>query len=213
MRTMKGMPQLRDAGHSPESISRLLNFSDAIVAIAVTLLVLPLVDLEPPAPGQTVWNVISENSGQFLAFFLSFTITLIFWRRHHRYLDGLQEYDGGLMFLNLLWLALIVLFQVPTKLLGNDTAPNDGAATLYLTYLAVLGFATMALAMYLSRHPHLLSAPPKWSARMEAWVIATYAYVALVAIASVWLGQSALWLLLGLVVFGRLEDADLRRRQ
>lgn len=196
---------------SAESVSRLLNFSDAIVAIAVTLMVLPLVDIEAPGPGETVWDVLQDNRGQILAFFLSFTITLIFWRRHHRFLDGLRGIDRGLMFISLVWLGLIVLFQVPTKLLGNDQNPNDGSATLYLIYLAVLGFATLAIPMYVRRHPALLDRRPTWTGRNEMWGIITYAYVAVAAVASIWLGQRALYLLLGLFVIGRLEDWDSRR--
>lgn len=199
--------------YSAESVSRLLNFTDAIVAIAVTLMVLPLVDIESPGPGETVWEVLGQNWGQILAFFLSFVITLVFWRRHHRFLDGLKGIDAGLMFISLVWLGLIVLFQVPTKLLGNDQNPNDGSATLYLAYLAVLGFATMSIPMYVRRHPALLENTPNWTARNETWGLITYTYVALTAVASIWLGQSALYLLGGLFIIGRLEAVDSKRHQ
>lgn len=197
--------------YSAESVSRLLNFTDAIVAIAVTLLVLPLVDIEAPGPGETVWEVLGENRGQILAFFLSFTITMVFWRRHHRFLDGLRGIDGGLMLISLVWLALIVLFQVPTKLLGTDQNDNDGSATLYLAYLAVLGFATMAIPIYIRRRPALLDKAPTWTSRNEMWGLITYTFVALAALASIWLGQNALYLLIGLFILGRIESADSKR--
>jgi uncharacterized membrane protein len=196
---------------SSEAVSRFLNFSDAVVAIAVTLMVLPLVDIEPPGPDETVWTVLGDNYGQLLAFFLSFTITLIYWRRHHRSLDGLQDIDGLLMFLGLLWLALIVLFQVPAKLIGTDSNQNDGSATLYLGYLALLGFSTLAIANHVRRHPRLLERPAKWTVRQEWWGVLTYVYVALCAVASIWLGQTAMYLLVGLFILGRFEAKDSQR--
>lgn len=197
-----------------ETVSRLMNFTDAIVAIAVTLLVLPLIDIEPPGEGETVWQVIAQNSGQFTAFFLSFVITLIYWRRHHRMFDGLTSFTPVLQMLNTAWLLLIVLFQFPTRMVGESQDGANGSATLYLVYLAVVGFMTMGLAYYLGRHPELRSpdAYPLSSPRQFRWGIATNAWILVAAVASIWLGGTALWLLLGLFVIGRVEDYQVHRR-
>lgn len=197
-----------------ETVSRLLNFSDAIVAIAVTLLVLPLIDIEPPGAGETVWQVIADNAGQFYAFFLSFVITLVYWRRHHRMFDGLTAFTPNLLLLNTAWLLLIVLFQFPTRMVGDSPDTSNGSATLYLLYLATVGFTTMALAAYLGRHPELRapSAAPVGSRTHFLWGIATNAWILLAALASIWMGGNALWLLLGLFVIGRLEDLQAHRQ-
>lgn len=191
-----------------ETVSRLLNFSDAIVAIAVTLLVLPLIDIDPPAEGQTVWQVIADNAGQFYAFFLSFIITLIYWRRHHRMFDGLIGFTPNLLLLNTVWLLLIVLFQFPTRMVGDSPDTSNGSATLYLLYLSAVGFMTMALAAYLGRHPELRepTAYPLGSRSQFQWGVVTNAWILLAALASVWMGGNALWLLLGLAVIGRLQS-------
>lgn len=196
-----------------ETVSRLLNFSDAIVAIAVTLLVLPLIDIEPPGDGETIWQVIAANSGQFLAFFLSFVITLVYWRRHHRVFDGLVAFTPNLLLLNSVWLLLIVLFQFPTRMVGESGDGNNGSATLYLLYLAVVGFTTMALGAYLARHPELRStAADPLGTRAHFWDgLVTNAWILLAAVASIWMGGNALWLLLGLFVLGRIEDHQSRR--
>jgi uncharacterized membrane protein len=194
-----------------ETVSRLLNFSDAIVAIAVTLLVLPLIDIEPPGEGETIWQVIAENSGQFTAFFLSFVITLVYWRRHHRMFDGLISFTPMLQLLNTAWLLLIVLFQFPTRMVGDSQDGGNGSATLYLVYLAAVGFMTMALAAYLTRHPELRSpeAYPLGSRVQFQWGVVTNVWI-LAAVASIWMGGNALWLLLGLFVIGRLEGRSVR---
>ena len=195
-----------------ETVSRLLNFSDAIVAIAVTLLVLPLIDIEPPGEGETIWQVIAENSGQFTAFFLSFVITLVYWRRHHRMFDGLISFTPMLQLLNTAWLLLIVLFQFPTRMVGDSQDGGNGSATLYLVYLAAVGFMTMALAAYLTRHPELRSptAYPLGSRVQFQWGVVTNVWILLAAVASIWMGGNALWLLLGLFVIGRLEGRSVR---
>ena len=191
-----------------ETVSRLLNFSDAIVAIAVTLLVLPLIDIEPPSEGQTIWQVIGENATQFLAFFLSFVITLIYWRRHHRVFDGLVAFTPNLILLNSGWLLLVVLFQFPTRMVGESTSGDDGTATLYLAYLALVGFTTMALGTYLARHPELRSTQgDPFGSRAHFWGgIAANVWILVAAVVSIWWGSTALLLLLVLFAFGRIED-------
>lgn len=176
-------------------------------------MVLPLTEIEPPAEGESVWSVVSENYGQLSAFFISFSITMAFWRRHHRSCDGLENIDRGLMFLTLLWLGLIVLFQVPVKLLGNDTNLEDGSVTLYVAYLAVLAFETLAISMYLRRHPELLSKDHYLTSRMEKWGVVSAAYMALAAIVSIWSGTVGLIMLLGIVVIRQLESRDMKRHQ
>lgn len=197
-----------------ETVSRLLNFSDAIVAIAVTLLVLPLIDIDPPGPGQTVWQVIAANSGQFVAFLISFTITLVYWRRHHKMFDGLVAFTPNLLIFNTVWLLLIVLFQFPARMVGDSTDPSNGSATLYLVYLAVLGFTTTGLGSYLNQHPELREpeAGPIWVGSHFRWALVTNSWIAIAAVASIWLGGGALWLLMGLFVIGRAEDMQAKRQ-
>ena len=56
------------------AFDRLIAFSDGVVAVAATVLVLPLVDIAGPKPGSdsTVWDIMSANTGTLISFFVTF---------------------------------------------------------------------------------------------------------------------------------------------
>ena len=184
-----------DQPPTAESVSRLVNFSDAVVAIAITLLVLPLVDIEPPSGGESVWDVMHENSGSFLAFGLSFVITLLYWRRHHRMFDGLMSFTPALLALNGVWLALVVFLQFPTEMLGRSEAP--GTATLYLLTLAAITASGLAILWYLFRHPDLVEEDRLPSRSQALWAGITAVYMLLLALVGLWDSSVALFGLFG----------------
>lgn len=196
---------------SSESISRLLNFTDAVAAIAVTLLVLPLLEIEPPEAGETVWDVIDDHWGTLLAFLLSFVITLSFWRRHHRTLDGLLSFTPWLMFLNGAWLLGLVFLQFPTEMLGRSPA-SSGAPVLYIATLATLSWLNIAMAVYLRNHSDLVPLERQVAPRQVWWVAVTAAYLTALALLAVVAPHAALWGLVGLVLIGWIEYFARRRR-
>ena len=55
------------------AFDRLINFTDAVVAIAITLQLLPLVDIKSEN-GETAWKLINDNSSQIFVFWFSFLI-------------------------------------------------------------------------------------------------------------------------------------------
>ena len=67
-------------------VERLVFFSDAAVAIALTLLILPLMDgvYAAARANQSAWTYLSENANALFSFTLSFVIIARFWRSHHR---------------------------------------------------------------------------------------------------------------------------------
>jgi len=77
--------------HEERSFDRLVNFTDAVVAIGITLQLLPLIDIDGPSDGQTVWQVISANSGQITAFVLSFVVVIVMWRNHNAVFNSMRR--------------------------------------------------------------------------------------------------------------------------
>jgi uncharacterized membrane protein len=110
---------------SGTSLDRLVFFSDAVFAIAMTLLVLELIlpgDLDP----REVDRALAAHLPEFLAYVLSFTVIGTAWMNHHRKFTVIRRYDVRLQWLNLSLLFLIALLPMPTSLLsdyGGRTSP------------------------------------------------------------------------------------------
>jgi uncharacterized membrane protein len=142
---------------TPRGLDRLVNFSDATVAIAITLLVLPLVQLAPGIAGSGggVGALLDDHLDQVLAFGLSFLLIAVFWVPHHRVFELVDDYDGALIGLDLLWLAAVALFPFATAVLAllPDTR---GTIALYLGTMVVMSGALVLIERHLTRRPALL---------------------------------------------------------
>jgi uncharacterized membrane protein len=109
---------LPSMSRSPE---RLVFFSDAVVAIALTLLVLPLADAVPEAVAQHVGSMelISENEWKIYSFLLSFVVIARLWVFHHRLFEQVKGYSYPLMVANFCWLLTIVILPFLTEMVGG----------------------------------------------------------------------------------------------
>jgi uncharacterized membrane protein len=95
---------------------RLTFFSDAVVAIAITLLA---IDLPVPAGGtvSAFWKSVQHDDGHYAAFLISFVVIAAAWADHHVLFAYGRRVDGRLRALNTWWLLTIVLNPFATKLL------------------------------------------------------------------------------------------------
>ncbi|GLZ44434.1 DUF1211 domain-containing membrane protein [Actinomycetospora sp. NBRC 106375] len=99
---------------------RLLAFSDGVVAIALTLLILPLAELVPEAgeAGRSGLSVITENLAPIGSFVLSFVVIGRFWAAHHRVFNAAERVSSRLVWVNTAWLFTIVVLPFPTEMVG-----------------------------------------------------------------------------------------------
>ena len=67
---MPDQPRSEITSSERRSFDRLVNFTDAVVAIGITLQLLPIIDVAAPMSGDSVWDVVTANSGQLVAFVL-----------------------------------------------------------------------------------------------------------------------------------------------
>jgi TMEM175 potassium channel family protein len=141
--------------------SRTETFSDGVLAIAVTLLVL---DLRVPARDTLHVPLASALAHQwpaYAAYVTSFLIIGIIWVNHHAVFDLLARIDRVALFLNLLLLMTVVAIPFTTALLSEYlTSGGRNARTAALVYSAVMlamscGFAL--LYTYVARRPVLLA--------------------------------------------------------
>jgi len=131
---------------SPE---RLVFFSDAVIAIALTLLVLPLADAVPEAAEKYShsFEVITANQAKIYSFLLSFYVIARMWLAHHRLFDQVRAYSPRLVKANLCWLLTIVVVPFPTEMIGRFDNDRFTAAFYIGTVLAanVCLFAMMLI--------------------------------------------------------------------
>src|SRR5262245_17519133 len=87
---------------------RVAFFSDAIFAIAMTILVvgLDVPSIADETSSRDLWHALNDMSGQVLMFFISFAVLGSFWLGHHRFFGRLATIDRRTAAINLTYLAL-----------------------------------------------------------------------------------------------------------
>ena len=117
-----------------EGADRIAYYSDAVFAIAMTLLVL---DVGVPLGAASAVEVLQEEWPSYAAFALSFAIIAYFWVGHHRRFRVVTGYDTGFIVINLVLLFLIASLPFPTKLI-SEFAPETLAVVLYAAAVTAL---------------------------------------------------------------------------
>jgi uncharacterized membrane protein len=114
---------------SRRDLSRIAAFTDGVMAVAITLLVL---NIEVPrlTPGEDLGDALVDLLPSIGAYALAFALVGRFWVIHHNLFEKLRGFDRTLMALNLLFLALIVLVPFSTELYDRYTSRPLAAAVL-----------------------------------------------------------------------------------
>jgi uncharacterized membrane protein len=145
------------------STERLMFFSDAVVAIAMTLLALelPIHDVAEPS-NRALLDFFWANRGEYLAFFISFAVVAAQWGGHHRTFANVTHLAGRLVGYNMLWLLTIVVTPFATKVLTGDGAFQVRFIT-YAGVQALSGIFFLLMIRELSRHGLRKEATPRRS--------------------------------------------------
>ena len=136
-------------------LERLIFFSDAVFAIAITLLALDLrlpSDLESPGNAQLLAQLL-EIWPKHLAYVVSFLAIGTFWVGHHRRFRLIRRCDRGLLTLNLLYLMVIAFVPFPTSVISETG--NRTATIFYALTMALGGLMLATLWWYASWHNRL----------------------------------------------------------
>lgn len=191
-------------------LERIVFFSDAVFAIAITLLAIelkvPQLPGEPAYTSENLWKAVVAEWPQFLAFFLSFAIIAAFWVSHHRYFRFIVRYDGGLIFFNFLVLFFVALLPYFSGLLG-EYGDLSLAVILYSANLFAQGMSSAGLWRHATSHQLVSEALEPSTIRMYQWRAFVTPIVALLVIvlALVFGSRASLGLFL-IFVFQRIVE-------
>jgi TMEM175 potassium channel family protein len=145
------------------AVDRLTFFSDAVVAIAITLLAIDL----PVPGGDTVaelWTSVQHNDGHYAAFLISFAVIAGAWSNHHELFRYVKRADSRLRAFNTAWLLMIVLNPFATRMLTTKGQPTLDAHALRFGFYALLqllaSVALFAMLQHMISHRQAPDAPP-----------------------------------------------------
>jgi uncharacterized membrane protein len=119
------------------SAERLNLFSDAVAAIAITLLALDLHVPDSPT-NAALWHDLAKNVNDYIAFLISFAVIGSHWFLHHRTFSCLTGLTGWLARWNMLWLLMIVLTPFATRVIVGE----GGFAARFTIYALVQALAS-----------------------------------------------------------------------
>src|SRR3989442_14528143 len=115
--------------------NRLEAFSDGVIAIIITIMV-----LEMKTPNGSEFAALKPVVPVFLSYGLSFIYVGIYWNNHHHMLHAAQRVTGGILWANLHLLFWLSLFPFATRWMGE----NHLASTPTAVYGFVLLMAAIA---------------------------------------------------------------------
>jgi uncharacterized membrane protein len=125
---------------------RLVFFSDAVFAIVITLLVLPLTDaVADLATSQDLAGDLTDLWPRALSFVVTFLVIGQFWIAHHTMFGVVRSYDPMLLWMNILALLTVSFLPFPSALLGARALTDDRLPVVL--YAASLTLASMAFTL------------------------------------------------------------------
>ena len=134
---------------------RIVNFSDGVFAIAITILIL---DINVPE-GLSSAEVSARVLGlwpEYLGYVISFLVLAIYWQAHHRVFRPIKRYDGTLVWLNFLFLMAICFLPFPTSLLGKYGG-EQVSVVVYAADAAVASLLLGAVSWYATSEHRLVT--------------------------------------------------------
>jgi len=129
------------AGKTDHTLERLIFFSDAVFAIAITLLV---IEIHPPhLPHGTSSNqhlaALAELIPEFVGYFVSFWVIGAFWMGHHRAFGLAAHYSPRILGWNMALLNVIAFMPFVSGYLSQ----NEGQSVPTVTYCVVMTIAAL----------------------------------------------------------------------
>jgi len=138
-------------------LERIILFSDAVFAIAITLLVLGIkVPHIEEHTDYALINTLISLTPKFIGFFISFFVIGQYWIVHHKMFGFVDNYNGGLLWLNLFYLLSIVLMPFSTALY-SENIKSTVSFVIYCSNVFGSGIIAFMLWRFIGSVKHNLS--------------------------------------------------------
>jgi uncharacterized membrane protein len=184
-----------------DDFGRVMYFTDAVFAIAMTLLVVEIgvpetIDGAPDDPGALL-DAFTDKGPLLFAFFLGCYTIGFYWAAHHRFMSWLDAVDRGFVLLTVVYLAFVALLPFPTGVLGEFGQNPVAVIAFALNMGAVSSMETVLFAYARRRRLFRQELPTdvyRWSLGSSLLPVLLFALSVPVAFVASWLAI-AMWLL------------------
>ncbi len=136
-------------------LERIIFFSDAVIAIAITLLALQIRLPDGAIPASGLPAALWALTPQLIGFVISFFVVGVFWISHHRLFEYIRTYNRGLMWINLVFLFLVAIIPFPTAVIGRFPAVLP-SVVLYASVVVCLSLVRVWFWWYVCYRAHLV---------------------------------------------------------
>jgi uncharacterized membrane protein len=176
--------------------TRLEAFSDGVIAILITIMVLEL-----KAPHSAEWSALAPLVPVFLTYVLSFVFIAIYWNNHHHMLHVVERVSGGILWANMHLMFWLSLVPFVTAWMGeNHFAPIPTAAYGAVLLGCAIAYTILMFAIIRVHGPRsklALAVQKDWKGKISAalylasiplaFVNHLISYAIFVAVALIWL--------------------------
>jgi len=160
--------QLHNELRKEFQLERMILFSDAVFAIAITLLV---IEIKIPEEHEAVSDkkllyALGHLIPKFIGFFISFMLIGIYWTVHHRMFGFVTNYTRKLLLLNLVFLFFVALMPFSTGFYSEYAGPDlirhqlKVPLTFYVLNFCCVGFVNYLMWVYITNPKNKVAEPP-----------------------------------------------------
>jgi uncharacterized membrane protein len=168
------MGQHRETGEGrPKETARMEAFSDGVFSIAITLLVLELIQFLHPQENQPLLQSYLHHWEPFLAFLIGFMTILVCWINHHHVFGYIKRTDSLLPWVNGFVLLMITITPLPTAILAEFLGREGNFA------VAIFGFNYLMISIasyWLCAHAYRKSLVDDDQRKFFRHITRTYSY-------------------------------------
>lgn len=134
-------------------IERMILFTDAVFAIAITLLIIEIKapEIHHGMPSSEMVNQLLHLIPKFIGFTISFFVIAIYWRSHHRMFSFIKDYDDKLIWLNFFFLFSIILMPFSSAYYSDNTMYSL-PFWFYSLNIAFTGLLNYTMLSYIIKH-------------------------------------------------------------